>query len=272
MPRPHCAETAIAELPKRTAPGYRTFRCPDCRRSCNERTGTPFNQLQVPTDIVLLVVLGRLRYKRSLRDLAEMFLTRGFSFTHETVREWEARVAPLLAAQLRAKRRGRVGAQWHADETSVRVDGRWGYLYRAIDRDGNRVAAPLSEQRDMDTARRFFAQALGLAGRAPEQVTTDGHDAYPRATRETLGDGVAHRTSRYKNKRIEQDHRGVQQRSYPMRGFGSFASAARFCPACEEQRRYFRAQARSGERISLAERRRRFQARWAAVMAEMAAA
>ncbi len=113
---------------------------------------------------------------------------------------------------------------------------------------------------------------MAIAGRAPEQVTTDGHDAYPRAIRETLGPGVRHRTSRYKNNRIEQDHRGIKQRYYPMRGFGSFASAARFCTGYEEQRQYFRAQARSDECVSLAERRRQFQGRWAVVMVELVAA
>jgi len=221
---------------------------------------------------VLLVVLWRLRYKLSLRDLAEMFLTRGFVFSHEAVRDWEARCAPLLADKLRAKRRGHGGTKWHADETYLRVDGRWCYLYRAIDREGNLVEALLSEQRDMAAAQRFFARALDLVGHAPEQVTTDGHDAYPRAIRETLGDAVSHRTSRYKNNRIEQDHRGTKQRYYPMRGFGSFAAAARFCTGFEEQRQYFRAQARSGEPVSLASRRRRFQERWAEVMAELAAA
>jgi putative transposase len=130
----------------------------------------------------------------------------------------------------------------------------------------------LSEKRDMVAARRFFAQALDIAGRAPEQVTTDGHDAYPRAIRETLGDAVIHRTSRYKNNRIEQDHRGIKQRYYPLRGFGSFPSATRFCAGFEEQRQYFRAQVRSGEQVSLSERRRRFQERWAVVMTEMIAA
>jgi len=43
-------------------------------------------------------------------------------------------------------------------------------------------------------------------------VTTDGQDACPRAIREALGPEVHHRTSRYKNNRIEQDHRGVKQR------------------------------------------------------------
>ncbi len=221
---------------------------------------------------MLLVVLWRLRYKRSLRDLAEMFLARGIVFSHEAVRDWEARCAPLLTARLRATRRGQGGTKWHADETYVKVNGNWCSLYRAIDREGNLVEALLSEQRDMAAAQRFFAQALDLAGQAPERVTTDGHDAYPRAIRETLGPTVYHRDSRYKNNRIEQDHRGVKQRSYPMRGCGAFAAAARCCTGFEEQRQYCRAQARSDERVALSERRHRFQERWAAVMAALAAA
>jgi len=197
--------------------------------SLSERTGTPYNHLQYPTDLVWLVVLWRVRYKLRLRDLAEMFLERGFVFSHEAVRDWEARFTPLLAERLRAKRRGTAGTTWHADETYIRVNGRWCYLYRAIDRDGNLIDvidARLSATRGMDAAQRFFRQALAIAGKAPAQVTTDGHDAYPRAIRESLGPGVYQRTSRYKNNRIEQDHRGVKQRYYPMRGFGSFVSAA----------------------------------------------
>ena len=68
--------------------------CRACRRTCNERTDTPFNHLQVPTDIPLLVVLWRRWFKPSLRNVAEMFLTCGFPFTHETMREWEERFAP----------------------------------------------------------------------------------------------------------------------------------------------------------------------------------
>ena len=37
----------------------------------------------------------------------------------------------------------------------------------------------------------------------PEQATTDGHAAYPRAIRETLGSGVTHRCSRYKGRAWE---------------------------------------------------------------------
>ena len=71
------------------------FRCCSCRRTCTERTGTPFNHLQVPTDSVQRIVFWRLRYKLSLRTVTAMFLTHGFTFTHETVREWEEHFAPL---------------------------------------------------------------------------------------------------------------------------------------------------------------------------------
>lgn len=89
MSCPHCAAPESSEQPRRTALGYRTFRCGRCRRIFNERTGTPFNHLQYPTDLVVFVVLWRLCYKLSLRDLAEMFLVRGFAFSHEAVRDWE---------------------------------------------------------------------------------------------------------------------------------------------------------------------------------------
>jgi hypothetical protein len=100
---PHCDATTTKKRAKKTKLGYMTFFCSECRSSFNERTGTPFNYLEFPTDIVLLVVIWRLRYKLSLRDLAEMFLERGFTFTHEAIRDWEARFAPVLADQLRTR-------------------------------------------------------------------------------------------------------------------------------------------------------------------------
>jgi len=229
------------------------------------RTGTPFNHLQFPTDIVLLVVLWRLRYKLSLRDLAEMFLVRGFAFTHEAVRDWEAHFAPLITEQLRAKRRGKAGRSWYVDPPYIKVGGTWHYLYRAMDRDGNLVDSRLSKTRDMAAAKKFFQQAKEVTGCTPERVTTDGHDAYPRAIRQVLGRKVVHRTNRYLNNRMEQDHRGVKQRYYPMRGFGSFAAAARFCRAYDEQRDYFRARRKAQETVSLVEQRRRGGQRFAAL-------
>jgi putative transposase len=111
---PHCAEAMTHTRAKKTKLGYMTFFCPHCRRTFNERTGTPFNHLEFPTDSVLLAVVWRLRYKLSLRDVAEMFLARGFAFTHEAIRDWETRFTPLLADQLRLKRHGQAGGSGSA--------------------------------------------------------------------------------------------------------------------------------------------------------------
>ncbi len=130
----------------------------------------------------------------------------------------------------------------------------------------------LRETRDMEAAKRFFRRARAVVGHAPETVTTDGHDAYPRAIRETLGSDVQHRTRRSMNNRIAQDHRGIKQRYYPLRGFGSFASAARFCTAHDERRDHFRYRHHLNKTMALADQRRLFQERWDAVCAVLQAA
>lgn len=110
----------------------------------------------------------------------------------------------------------------------------------------------------MDAAKRFFADALAVVGHAPEKVTTDGHDAYPRAIRETLGETVRHRCSQYMNNRIEQDQRGIKGRYHSMRGFGNFESAARFCLAHDEVRDSFRYRTRLNEVVPLRVQRKQF--------------
>ena len=256
---PECSSANTAVLPQKTALGYLRFGCKDCGCRFNERTGTVFNFLEFPTDLVLLVVRWRLRYKLSLRDLAEMFLERGLTFTHEAVREWEERFAPLVMEALRKKRRGKSGPSWYVDETYVRVKGKWCYLYRAIDRDGDLIDCRLSETRDMNAAKAFFEQALEVAGSPPMRATTDGHDSYPRAIREELeseGKPVLHRTNPYLNNLIEQDHRGIKSRYDPMKGFGAFESAERFCRAFDELRNFYRPATTRNQIISLSDRRR----------------
>jgi putative transposase len=81
-----CGSAAVTERPEHTARGYRRFRCRDCGKQFNERSGTLLNHAQYPSDVVALVVLWRLRYRLTLRDLSEMFLIRGIVFSHEAVR------------------------------------------------------------------------------------------------------------------------------------------------------------------------------------------
>src|SRR5262249_27773366 len=129
------------------------------------------------------------------------------------------------------------------------------YLYRAIDRGGALVDVMLSEHRDLAAAKAFFRSARAVTGVTPARVTTDGHDAYPRAIRTELGRQIRHRTSCSLNNRLEQDHDGMKGRCRPMLGLKSDASAARFCRRHDELRNFFRYRAHMRQHVSAATRR-----------------
>ena len=112
-----CGSDAATERPERTAQGYKRFRCRTCGKQFNERSGSVLNRTQYPSDVIALVVLWRLRYKLALRDLPEMFAVRGMVFSHEAVRDWEAKLTPVLADDLRHRRHRQAGCSWYVDET-----------------------------------------------------------------------------------------------------------------------------------------------------------
>ncbi len=110
----------------------------------------------------------------------------------------------------------------------------------------------------MEAAKAFFAQAYEVAEQPPQRVATDGHRSYPRAIAEELGKGVEHEVRDCRGNPIEQSHRGIKHRYYPMLGFGAFKSAQRFCQAYDEVRNFMRVQRYMTEAVSLSKRRERF--------------
>jgi putative transposase len=218
-----CGSVAVSERSECTAQGYRRFRCRACGKQFNERSGGILNRTQYPSDVIALVVLWRLRYKLSLRDLPEMFLIRGIVFSHEAVRDWEAKLTPALADSLRRRRRGKAGRSWYVDETYIKVQGHWRYLYRAIDRSGALVDVMFSEHRDMAAAKAFFQSAKMVTGVTPDRVTTDGHDSYPRAIRTVAGTGVRHRDSQYRGDRTGCQIDNSMRERYGNKGYAALA-------------------------------------------------
>ena len=66
---------------------------------------------------------------------------------------------------------------------------------------------------------------------------------------------MAHRTSAYRNNRLEQDHRGIKGRIRCMRGFKSFTSAERFCRSYDELRNHLRPRVRHNQHVPASRRR-----------------
>jgi len=87
------------------------------------------------------------------------------------VQKWVVHYAPKLEDSFR-KRNTPVGKSWKMDETYIVVSGRWVYLYRAVDRDGNTLDFLLSEKQDRAAALTFFNKAIGSSG-IPEKINID---------------------------------------------------------------------------------------------------
>jgi transposase-like protein len=129
----------------------------------------------------------------------------------------------------------------------------------------------LSEHRDKHAARRFLRRLIDSAGQKPLRMTTDKHPAYTKAIRWIVGRKVLHRHNQYLNNLIEQDHRSIKQRYYPMLGFAKFESASRFCTAFDELRNYLRVRTTDGEQVPAEARRKMFINRWSTLMTELSA-
>ncbi len=119
-----------------------------------------------------------------------------------------------------------VTCDYTIDETYVRLNGMWTYVYRAIDQDGQVVDAYFSERRNAKAAEAFFKRAINTTGITPERVVTDKAKCYPPALGKVLPT-VEHRTSKYLNNGLERDHQHFKQRICSMRGFKNSAAADR---------------------------------------------
>jgi transposase-like protein len=204
-------------------------------------------------EVILLCVRWYLRYKLSLRDLVEMMAERGLELVHTTIMRWVQRYVPEFEKS-RARYARKVGRSWRVDETYLKVRGRWVYLYRAVDKEGNTVDFRLSPKRDVAAAKAFFRKALRTHGRAPISITLDGYAASHRAVREMPNENEVWkhtklRTSKYLNNLIEQYHRGIKSRTSPMLGFKRFDYAAITIAGVELLRRIHKDQFALGPRL-----------------------
>ena len=252
MDCPHCKSKNARKCLSKTGLGYQEYRCRNCGSQYNERTGTPFNFIEYPVEVVMMTVHYYYRFKTSLDDVVKLMLMRGFHLSHQTVHNWAQTFGVELGLKLRKRRYQQSGGKWHIDATYLRIEGRQCYLYRAIDKEGNLVGVYLSDFRDQSAAEDFFARAAKASGIYPEQITTDKEPALYAAIENTFGDYTDHRDNKFMNNRLEQDHRGIKSRTNVMKDFKNIFNALVFCTAYEEIRQFFRMKNKTrGERREL---------------------
>ena len=115
------------------------------------------------------------------------------------------------------------------DETYIKVNGAWVYLYRAVDSLGNTIEFLLRKHRDTAAAKAFFRRAFKYNGH-PDKVTIEKSgsniSALKAANKELVEDKqIEAQRVKYLNNIVEQDHRFIKKQTKTMLGFKSFRSA-----------------------------------------------
>ena len=182
-----------------------------------------FSGFRFPPEVILLAVRWYLRYGLCYRDLEELLAERGITVDHVTLFRWVQRFTPELIDAARPTRHA-VGDRWFVDETYVKVNGVWRYVYRAVDQHGQVIDVFVSKRRDIASARRFFTTALA-AHAAPVEVITDRAPALANVI-EDLIPAAFHNTGQYENNRCECDHGRLKARLRPMRGLKTDRTAS----------------------------------------------
>lgn len=132
-------------------------------------------------EVILWAVRWYCRYGISYRDLETMLCERGVSVDHSTIYRWVQRYAPEMEKRLRCYwKRPAFSRSWRVDETYIKVKGRWTYLYRAVDRDGDTIDFDLSPTSNAKAAQRFLGNAVnGLKDwEKPGTINTDKAPTY----------------------------------------------------------------------------------------------
>jgi transposase-like protein len=191
-----------------------------------------FKWRQTEPDLILCAVRWYLRYSLSLRDVEELLTERGLAADHTTVWRWVQRYGPELEQRVRRHLKP-TNKSWRVDETYVRVQGRWCYLYRAIDSCGATIDFLLSAARDAEAAKRLLRQALSdPAHPQPRVINTDKAPIYGAAIPDLKKEGTLrrrcrHRPVQYLNNILEQDHRAIKRRVNAKQGFRELEAAGR---------------------------------------------
>jgi transposase-like protein len=177
-----------------------------------------------------------LRLGAAAERIAGLLADRGVDVSGRTILRWVQKFGPALAAEVQRHRRT-VATTWLVDETYVKILGKWHYLYRGIDLDGQVLDCWLSATRDSPAADAFFRRTIASTHSVPEHIVTDKAAFYPSAIRGHAPDAKHTATGFYNRvistNRCERNHGYVKSRLRPIRGLKSFGCAVRLFPALD---------------------------------------
>lgn len=112
----------------------------------------------------------KLRYSLSNREIEEILLNKGVEVDHSTLQRWVEGFLHLLDSVFSRNKKELKGS-WYLDETYIKVNGKWHYYYRMIDRDNCKVTL-LSKNRDKKAVKICLKKSM-IGNDVPFMITSD---------------------------------------------------------------------------------------------------
>src|SRR3979411_886470 len=192
--------------------------CRACGRHATSESTSLVAGHRFPRDIILLAVRYYLQLGAAAERIAGILADRGVDVSGRTILRWVQKFGPALSEEIRRYRKP-VSTTWLVDETYVKILGKWHYLYRGVDQDGQVLDCWLSRTRDLAPAEAFFRRTISSTGCTPEHIVTDKATFYRSAIR-TYAPDAKHTATGFYNlvistNRCERNHGYVKSRLRP---------------------------------------------------------
>ena len=153
---------------------------------------------QFQQDVMIVAVGQYLRYNLRYREVEEMLDDRGINVSHTTIYRWVQESGKLLH-QIQKMKNKKCFYSWKMDEKYIKINGKWHYLYRAIDADGLTLVIWLRKKRDTQEAYDILKRLVKYFDE-PNVVVTDKDDSITSAIKKLkeygIYPGTEHRTNK----------------------------------------------------------------------------
>ena len=183
-----------------------------------------FRGRQFPKEVIIMSVRWYLAFALSYRNIEEIIKDWNIGLDHSSVQRWVAEYGTHLQAKVRKYLTRNFKPSWRLDETYIKVKGKWCYLYRIVDKDGDSIFFHFSKTHDHQAAVACIRGAIRIAGFIPDKINSDGSAANPKFCGPTKPT-IIYTKVKYCNNILEQDHRRIKTITNPMKGFKDFNSA-----------------------------------------------
>ena len=210
----------------------------------------PFKWKHFTGEIILWLVSWYCRYALSYRDLTEISSERGLKLERSTICRWVQEYAPEINRRMKPYLRMTCDS-WKLDETYVKINGKWHYLYRAIDKHGDALDWMLSLHLNKSAAKRFFKKLLGNKHSVnPRVINVDKSSTFPPALDELqatkkMPPNTKLRAIKYLNNSMENDHKSTKSKSRYRQWYQSFSTTRNTLDGMEAMRMLKKGQVRN---------------------------